>query len=178
MIRVSRARRLLRLLLLVSGVLLFVPTIGMSNAVGQAHVDRGGTIGIRNETDRALFFSLICTCGCPRETLGTCSCDFASSRRDDLRSMLDQGVSLDAIYKAYVARFGEQALAVPPNEGASRLVWAIPLLAFILGAFGAVRILRRWSARGRDAQAAPPAGSKRDDYDDKLDDELRELDRE
>ena len=38
--------------------------------VGQGMV-RSGTVGIENDTERKLFWSIICTCGCPRETLGT-----------------------------------------------------------------------------------------------------------
>ncbi len=182
--RPSWAHRVLRVALLAAGLLLVMPAIGVHDAVGQAHVDKGGTVGIQNDVERSLYYSLICTCGCPRETLGTCTCDFAAERRDELRGMLTGGMGIEAIQKAYVARFGDQALAVPPNAGASRLVWAVPLVALVVGAFLATRMLRRWSKKGADHRAADAAASaatgplKRDAYDDKLDDELKELDRE
>jgi len=176
------ARRALRVVLLSIGLALVAPTIGMKDAVGEAHVDHGGTVGIRNDAERQLFWSLLCTCGCPRETLGTCTCDYASERRDQLRAMIDQGMGMEAIQQAYVAKFGAQALAVPPNSGASRLVWALPIVLVIGGAYFAVRMLRRWSKRGAESAAALGAPSKkaavRDAYDDKLDQELEELDRE
>ncbi|HTJ82208.1 MAG TPA: cytochrome c-type biogenesis protein CcmH [Polyangiaceae bacterium] len=178
--RGSRARRGLRVVLLTIGLALVAPTIGMHDAVGQAHVDRGGTVGIRNDAERQLFWSLICTCGCPRETLGTCTCDYASERRDELRAMIDSGMGMEAIQQAYVKRFGDQALAVPPNSGASRLVWAFPIVAVIAGAYLAVRMLRRWSKRGNEAASTQtaPKTTTRDAYDDRLDDELKELDKE
>jgi cytochrome c-type biogenesis protein CcmH len=181
-----RLRRAFRAALLAVGLALVVPTLGMGLAVGQgSHNVRGGTIGIRNEVERQLFSSLICMCGCPRETLGTCTCDYASERRDELRSAIDAGLTIEAIQKSYVKRFGTQALAVPPSEGANALIWILPLVLLAGGAVLAVRILRGWAARGASQAASREAAARtstgpavRDAYDDKLDDELRELDRE
>lgn len=175
----------IRAALLVCAALAIVPTWLPGEAISQAHVDKGGTVGIQNETERALFFNLICACGCPRETLGTCTCGYANERRDELRTMLAQGQTVQAIQEAYGKRFGSNYLALPPNSGASRLIWALPLLAFVAGAGLVVVLLRRWTLRGRSAALAADAKSvdenperKRDAYDDKLDDQLRELDRE
>lgn len=175
-----RVRAWFRVLLFVVAAMLASPAIFLREAVGQAHVDKGGTVGIQNDTERNLFLSLICMCGCPRESLGTCTCDYAGERRAELRSLLEGGMSIDAIQKAYEKRFGTQALAVPPNRGASPLMWVIPLVALIAGAFGVVKLLRRWSATGA---AQKPAGPKMTDadeatYDKRLDDELRDLDKE
>ncbi|MFO0551384.1 MAG: cytochrome c-type biogenesis protein CcmH [Polyangiaceae bacterium] len=171
-------RRMLFVLLLVGSL----PFLTAGEAVGQSHnVTGSGTVTIKNETERTLFFSLICMCGCPRETLGTCPCDYGSARRAELREMLDNGMSIEAIQKAYGDRFGTNALALPPNKGASRLIWALPLVAFIAGAILVARLLRRWAARGAAERAAQPAtagNAKRDEYDDKLDAQLRELDNE
>lgn len=175
-------RRLLRRALLVSACVLVAPQFLPEEAVGQAHVMRGGTVGIQNDTEKQLFFSLICMCGCPRETLGTCTCEYGGERRDELRAMLQDGMSIQAVQKAYAARFGSQSLAVPPNEGASRLIWLAPLVAVLAAAFLVIRLMRRWAARGAEKNPVPLAAgkgaNKRDEYDDKLDDELRELDRE
>jgi len=181
-------RRWIRVALFVGAVLAIAPTLIPNEAIGQAHVDKGGTVGIQNETEKALFFNLICACGCPRETLGTCTCGYANERRDELRAMLGQGMTVQGIEEAYGKRFGTHFLALPPNKGASRLIWALPLVAFIAGAFLVVSLLRKWTRRGQasakiaDAAAAKDVGEdgvrKRDAYDDKLDDELKELDRE
>ncbi len=175
----ERGRRFLRRALFLCALLVTLPTWVTGEAVGQAHVMRGGTVRIQSETERELFFGLICMCGCPRETLGTCACEYGGERREELRGMLAQGLSIEAIQKAYADRFGTHAVALPPNSGASRLIWALPLLGIIAGAFLVVRLLRKWSIRGREVAASEPAvGTKRDAYDDRLDDELKDLDRE
>lgn len=150
--------------------------------IGQGMV-RSGTVGIENETERKLFWSLICTCGCPRETLGTCTCGWAHDRREELRAMLKEGKSIEEIQDAYARRFGTQALAVPPSTGSNRLLYLVPIL-FMLGTAGLViSVLRKWSRKGNapapetgPGSAPPQTKPSRDEYDDKLDDELRRLD--
>jgi cytochrome c-type biogenesis protein CcmH/NrfF len=145
-------------------------------------MDRTGTVGIQNETERLLFWSLLCTCGCPRETLGTCTCGFAHERRGELRNQLAMGKTIEQIQAWYVGRFGTQALAVPPDSGGSRALYVAPLLAIVAGAALIITTLKRWRARGEAAaaeqtKAAPPTKpNEKDDYDAKLDDELRNLD--
>jgi cytochrome c-type biogenesis protein CcmH/NrfF len=155
--------------------------------LGQGMV-RTGTVGIANDDERRLFYSLLCTCGCPRETLGTCTCDFAHARREELRALLEEGKSLAEIQELYAKRFGTQALAVPPNVGGSRALWALPLFGIVAAAGGVAFALARWRRRGGGPPDGPGAGggtagraapgsSAHDAYDDKLDRELEELDR-
>ena len=145
-------------------------------------MDRAGTVGIQNDDERKLFFSLLCTCGCPRETLGTCTCGFAHQRRDELRGEMKAGKSTDVIVADYVARFGTQALAVPPNEGAQRVLYLAPLFAIVAGAGLVIVTLRRWQKKGALADQEKKKDDKtagktaaRDDYDEKLDDEVNRL---
>src|SRR5262249_3383364 len=130
---------------------------------------------------------LICTCGCPRETLGTCTCPWAHERRAELRQMLKDGLSIEQAQQEYVRRFGPQALAVPPSKGGNRLLYILPLLAIAGGAALVITLRGRGSGRGPPAPAPAPGGAptsapstkpSRDDYDDKLDDELRRMDDE
>lgn len=156
-------------------------------AFGQ--MDRTGTVGITSDTERQLFWSLLCTCGCPRETLGTCTCAYGHERRTELRQELAAGKDIETIKAEYASRFGSAALAVPPNKGSQRFVWIVPLVAIIAGAFLVARFLKRWVKPSEAAPSpAPRAGKKaakeaaptEDDkkYDDKLDEELKALDRE
>lgn len=151
-------------------------------AFGQ--MERSGVVGIQNDTERQLFWSLLCTCGCPRETLGTCTCGFAHQRRSELRAELADGKTIEAIKAEYVTRFGTGALAVPPNTGSQRAVWIVPLLAILFGAGIVGFVLRRWVARpeAKSAKEQPkepePRAADETKYDDKLDEELKALDRE
>ncbi|KYF61224.1 MULTISPECIES: cytochrome c-type biogenesis protein [Sorangium] len=186
----SRTRKLIHgVTLLVAGVIALVvmlrsPEFAHGQQLGEGMV-RTGTVGIQNDTERQLFWSLICTCGCPRETLGTCTCGTAHERRDALRVELAAGRTLEQIQAAYAERFGAEALAVPPNKGSQRLLYLFPLGAIVLGAGLVIVTLRRWKRRSDEVGAAAaqrsPKGAgpgARDDYDDKLDDELKSLDRE
>lgn len=145
---------------------------------------RTGIVGIQNEAERKLFYSLLCTCGCPRETLGTCTCAFGHARRAELRSQLEEGLTMDQIHVAYVKRFGTQALAVPPNDGANRAIYLLPLGVALFAGTGIFFALRRWRRRSTEqdqaaakakAKSKQPEG-KHDDYDDRIDQELRDLD--
>ncbi|MGK3998938.1 cytochrome c-type biogenesis protein [Sorangium sp. So ce1024] len=186
----SRTRKLIHgITLLAAGVIALVvmlrsPEFAHGQQLGEGMV-RTGTVGIQNDTERKLFWSLICTCGCPRETLGTCTCGFAHERRGELRAALVAGRTIEDIQAAYVERFGPEALAVPPNKGSQRLLYLFPLAAIALGAGLVIVTLRRWKQRSDQSSAAAgqrsPKGAApaaRDDYDDKLDDELKNLDRE
>src|SRR5689334_3524118 len=114
-----------RILALAASVLVLAiglrdPGFASAQQLGEG-MERTGTVGIQNETERQLFAALICTCGCPREALSTCTCGFAHERRAELRAALAAGRSVDEIKAAYADRFGPQALVVPPNTGANRL---------------------------------------------------------
>lgn len=154
-------------------------------AFGQ--MERNGTVGIQNDAERQLFWSLLCTCGCPRETLGTCTCGFGHQRRTELRAELESGKSIEQIKSEYAQRFGSAALAVPPNTGSQRAVWIAPLLAILAGAGVVGFVLRRWvkpAGPGPTKEASggevPKEAARNDEnkYDDKLDEELKALDRE
>lgn len=155
-------------------------------AFGQgASMSRFGTVEIKNETEHQLFWSLLCRCGCPRETLGTCTCSWAHNMRAELRDELSKGKSVEDIKAAYGSKYGTDAVGVPPNEGAHRFVWVAPLVAIALGAGAVGMLLRSWmrraAAKRSGEEAAKPAPVSPDEeskYDRQLDDELKALDKE
>jgi cytochrome c-type biogenesis protein CcmH len=175
-----RARGLVRIVVLAVGIFAAMPLFQIGEASGQLQGDMEGwhPVGIENEDQHKLFWSLICSCGCPRETLGTCNCNVAHAMRQELKADLAQGKSIADIQAEYAKRYGPQALAVPPNTGVNWLLWAFPLTAIVLGAAGVVLLFTRWKRQSANEPAVeiPPDGDT-DAYDDKLDRELEELDR-
>jgi cytochrome c-type biogenesis protein CcmF len=159
-----------------------------SPAYAQAGMDdmHSGTIRIDNDHERDIFGSLRCMCGCARDTLATCNCGaFAEPAREEIRRQISEGMTKEQILLQYTAIHGTDALSVPLNAGALRAIYAVPLVAFLGGAVGLGVAVRRWQARGTHrnpklpATGAPTAGQvapKGDDYDARLDDELRNLD--
>ena len=168
-----------------AGAVTFVGAPSQGQEIGQGMV-RSGTVGIENDVERKLFWSLICTCGCPRETLGTCTCGWAHDRREELRAMLKSGMTVEQAQAEYSKRFGTQALAVPPATGGNQLIYLAPLAAIVAGAAVLIAVLRRWSRKGAAAAegaaaaaaGAPTTKASRDEYDEKLDDELKRMDDE
>jgi cytochrome c-type biogenesis protein CcmF len=138
-----------------------------------------GTVQIRNDKERDIFKSLRCMCGgCPRLPLSDCPCAPADDAREEIRAQLAAGMEKDAILLSYQNRWGTDGLTVPPNTGAFRAIYVFPLTAIVAGGVGLTVLLRRWR-KGPDV-APPPAGrspkSERDEYDARLDDELKDLD--
>ncbi len=171
-------------LLLAAAVAVFAALRAPSPALAQEghEVMGSGVLDIRNEEERAVFLHLQCTCGgCAREAIGTCQCGVADKFRREVRGMMAKGMTLEEIKAEWVRRYGSQALMIPPNEGANRLLYLVPLAAIVGMAAFAVTLLRRFRRRADEKAAAAPApvaGAKRDEYDDKLDEELKQLDDE
>ncbi|MFT3773819.1 MAG: cytochrome c-type biogenesis protein CcmH [Minicystis sp.] len=178
-------RTFLRALLVVPTAALAVGVTRPAFAQGMPEgMERAGGIRIKNDEERRIFTDLLCMCGgCTREALNTCTCGFADKYRSEVRAMMAEGLTAEQIRAEWVRQYGPQALSVPPNQGANRLIYIAPLVAVVGMAAFVVTLLRRFRRRDEEKQAvagvAPPvAGSKRDEYDDKLDEELKQLDDE
>jgi cytochrome c-type biogenesis protein CcmF len=140
-----------------------------------------GTVRILNDTERSIFGQLRCMCGtCARDLLSTCTCGTAEDARQNIRAKLAQGEKQDQILAEYSAIYGAESLAVPPNTGVFRAIWAIPVAAIGLGAIGVFFLMRSWrGGNGDDGEGEAPEArvpTVRDAYDDRLDAELKDLD--
>jgi cytochrome c-type biogenesis protein CcmH/NrfF len=176
----SSRRSFLVALLSGSAVLAAGPGLAFAQQLGEG-MDRSGTLDIRNDAERAVFGDVQCTCGCPRESLATCTCGFASGFREEIRAMMARGLTREEIKAEWARLHGPQALTVPENTGAKRLLYVVPLLLIVAMGAVAVTVLRRFrrhADRRSEARAPAVASGKRDEYDDKLDEELRQLDDE
>jgi cytochrome c-type biogenesis protein CcmF len=140
-----------------------------------------GTVHIESDLERSIFGALRCMCGqCPRDLLSTCNCETADEARENIREKIHAGETRDQILAEYAGQYGAEALSVPPNSGVLRAIWAVPIAGIALGAFGLAHLVRRWRAKdggtpARDGRGngEPPA---RDAYDERLDEELKDLD--
>ena len=146
-------------------------------------MDRSGLLDIRGPEELRAFGALLCTCGCPRETIATCTCGFAAGFRADVRAMMARGMTLEQVKNEWVRRYGPASLAVPPDSGFDRFLYLGPLVAICFMSAFVILILQRFRRRDREhwaRQTAPKTalGDARDVYDERLDDELRRLDDE
>jgi len=150
---------------------------------GGGSSSHAGTIHIEDAREKAVFNALRCMCGtCARDLLSTCACETADEARDEIRKKIAAGETNDQIILAYKEEHGTEALAMPPNEGGMRAIYIIPLAGLSVGAAGVIWLIRSWQRTQRvttvtkSADDTKSKGAKRDDYDDRLDEELRDLD--
>jgi cytochrome c-type biogenesis protein CcmF len=158
--------------------LLPIPAFAQSTAT-----QHSGSVEIEDAREKGLFQQLRCMCGtCPRELLSTCACSTADATRERLRLRLARGETPEQIVDDYVAEYGTASLSIPPNHGAMRAIYAVPLVAILGAGLGLATALRKWrtnsdSAKAREKQSAgDDAPGSRDAYDDQIDADLKDLD--
>lgn len=152
--------------------LLPVPAFAQS-----APTQHAGSIEMKDPKERAFFSRIRCMCGgCPRELLSSCACSMADETRERLRARVARGESPDKIVDEYVEEYGTGALAIPPDKGAMKAIYVAPLVAIAGGGIGLAFLFKRWRKNEPERKAKGDAEKKRDDYDDRIDAELKDLD--
>jgi len=171
-------------------LLALMPSPAFAQGASSLH---SGTVKIENEKEKEIFGALRCMCGtCARDLLSTCGCGEAEDMREKLRAKIAAGQTKDQIVAEYSAQFGVASLAIPPNTGAMKAIYVVPLTLIAGGAVGLGVMMRRWRAplaepelatevgtKGKKAKRskdAPNGTPKNDEYDARLDDELKDLD--
>ena len=142
------------------------------------HIETGRTVNTASQSplERDVGHSVVCMCGtCGRKLVSECTCAVAEQMRTEIATLVKQGKTKKEILDFYVQKYGsQQPLAEPIDEGFNRLAWAFPYLLGLTTLIAVVTIALRWSR-----PAAAVAGSDLTidaDLNDRLDDELRNLD--
>lgn len=118
---------------------------------------------------------------CENVPLDVCPTQACAEWRELIREQLASGMSEAEIRQYFVTRFGDRVLAAPPARGLNWLVYIIPPVAILLGAFLLFRAMRMWQQRAQTTSAVEPPvvepiqGAEIDPYIEKLEDELRKL---
>ena len=119
---------------------------------------------------------------CWTQTIDIHDSEIALSMRHEIRRRLRNGESSEAIQASFVERYGPKILAVQPN---SQLKNVFIGLSVVMGGAGiaAAMMIGRWRKQSGSAKAGPGAKNAdsdpaRDQWDEKLDAELKGLDRE
>ncbi|MBM4359408.1 MAG: cytochrome c biogenesis protein CcsA [Deltaproteobacteria bacterium] len=141
----------------------------------QQDMRREGVVEEQTPKEKSLFSQLLCDCGtCPHEPLSTCTCGWAHDMRATIRAELAKGKTSETIIAEYAKQHGNDAVQVQVDSGGARALWALPLVAFIAGGALVYRFIRK-RTEPRDAESASDTEA-RDAYDERLDDELKDLD--
>ena len=110
---------------------------------------------------------------CENTPLDVCPTQACAEWRELIREKLALGWSEKQIKQYFVDQFGNRVLAEPPARGLNWLIYIVPPLAFLAGAYILYRALKAW----RQPLAVPAAAEKLpaadDDYVKRLEEELR-----
>jgi len=146
------------------------------------HVDQPQTVILVPKTplEKDLQGHLVCMCGgCGRKKIGECTCPLAADMRKDLAGHVTAGRSREEIVQLFVKKWGSQeVLTEPIDRGFNRLAWLLPYGVGVGGIVLVGGIAMRWSRRRVDGTASrePVVATAPSALQDRLDDELRELD--
>jgi cytochrome c-type biogenesis protein CcmF len=158
-------------------ILALMPSPAFGQGTSSQHA---GTVKINSPTERAVFEKVRCMCnGCERLDLSKCACSWADDARERIREKLARGELQEKIVSDYKAEYGSDALNVPPNEGVLRTIYVLPIAVIIGGGVGLGVALKRWRGAQSKKDATPGAAAlprERDEYDARLDEELKDLD--
>ena len=140
----------------------------------------------RSNLERDLRKTIVCMCGCGRQTLAECTCASAAKERNLIGQMIDEGKTRQDVVAYFMRKYpGESALVVPIDAGFNRLAWILPLAMIGIAGGALVVAARRWGkndqatkakALGQPSAPGSTAGGKSDaEYLNRLDDDLDDL---
>jgi cytochrome c-type biogenesis protein CcmH len=82
---------------------------------------------------------------CENTPLDVCPTVACKEWREEIRSLLAEGKSEAEIKQYFVDYYGARVLAEPPRSGLNWLVYVVPPILIVAGAFVLFRALRAWS---------------------------------
>jgi cytochrome c-type biogenesis protein CcmH len=157
---------------------------------GQAQETRPPTDDEVNEVARQLYCPV-----CENIPLDVCPTQACAEWRDLIRLKLSEGWSADQIKAYFAQQYGDRVLAAPPARGLNWLVYVLPPLAILAGAYILFRVFKEWkqpapgpvvvnpAAAGdagealaaHDGSIGPPGPTSDDPYVARLEEELKKL---
>lgn len=140
---------------------------------GVAYAQESEPVGVTDDQINAVAKQLYCPV-CENIPLDVCPTQACAQWRSLIGEKLAAGWSEDQIKDYFVAQYGDRVLATPPARGLNWLVYIIPPVAIILGAYILYRAMRGWRQPASvSPQAETGSGSSGDEYVTRLEEELR-----
>lgn len=153
--RTKSARRMktnrMRRLAMAAGALALLLTIGLWTGAASAE----------NETPESSRMETICRqlmnpCeNCGGKPLSGSYCGPASEAKDEVRFMIDRGMSDDEIIAAFRAEYGDWILSAPEKKGFNLVGYFLPVVGLVLGGAGLTLFLRRATRKGAPSKPEP-----------------------
>jgi cytochrome c-type biogenesis protein CcmH len=165
--RIARSGPLRGVALVWALVAFFCMTAVCIAARAQSHVD--GELMVEQR--------LVAPC-CWVQTLDVHDSPVAKDLRAEIHRRLVAGEPASVIEADLVERYGERIRAMPPGNPLAKAAAVVSVVVLIMAILLAL-VVRRWIKRQQVADAGTepaPGAAARDEYDDKLDEQLRKMD--
>lgn len=113
---------------------------------------------------------------CENIPLDVCPTEACHDWRELIRQMLAQGKTPAEIKQYFVDHYGDRVMSEPPRNGLNWLVYVIPPIAFLIGAFLLFLAFRRWRTKPNGnpvEEIASPKVVVGDEYTSRIEEELK-----
>lgn len=110
---------------------------------------------------------------CENIPLDVCPTQACIQWRDLIRQKLSQGWTADQIKQYFVAQYGDRVLATPPARGLNWLVYFIPPIAILAGAFILYKAFKAWKKPVPDVTLEEVKQTVGDEYIMRMEEELK-----
>jgi cytochrome c-type biogenesis protein CcmH len=159
--------------LLLSVILILIIGFSMASIVTAQETDPGT---ISDDQVNAIAKQLYCPV-CENIPLDVCGTQACAQWRELIREKLAQDWTEDEIKEYFVLQYGDRVLAEPPRRGLNLLVYIVPPVAFLAGAFILFRGIKSWrQMAASDKLEIEVDPEPLDDYVARLEEELRRSD--
>lgn len=118
-------------------------------------------------TTKEIEESLTCQCGCGL-TVHSCNhlqCGSGIPLKQEVRTLVDQGLSQDEILLHFRDTYGEKILSAPVPEGFNLSAWLLPFAVIGMGAVVLAVNVRRWTATARADAASTASRTEISEHD-------------
>jgi cytochrome c-type biogenesis protein CcmH len=160
-----RAQNAVWMIAVLIGVLLSLLIAGVVAAQGGAVTD---------DQVNAVAKRLNCPV-CENVPLDVCETQACVQWRDLIRQKLAAGEKPEQIINYFQATYGDRVLQEPPRGGFTVLVWILPFVGLVAGVAILVVVLRRMTAQPAPVQLETAPSDSADEYRERLERELEEL---
>lgn len=158
--------------------ILFLPALvvlfslaGRMPAAAQALQPTPGAL-VSDDQVNALAKKMYCPI-CENTPLDVCPTQACAQWRELIREKLALGWSEQQVKDYFASQYGDRVLAEPPRRGLNWLIYILPPVAILFGAWGVFKRLRGMHRRAAAAAEPDPSGAAIDPYVQRLEEELR-----